>query len=310
MKIEKPKIVKRPWGVEEWLINQDYCAKRLIIKKGEIIRYHSHKKKKETFFIDKGEVRMKLNSEEKTLKTGDIVQIPPGKRHKVLALKNSVILEASTHHEDSDSYFHSAIFLDRDGVINKDLGAEKFKRKKRFDIDDREIYLKNFNKFEWEDKALEGLKQLSQMDFRLVVVTNQAGIARGFQTEKEVKEIHFKLQEDLKKHGVDIEKIYMCPHDEGRGRGKYKRRCECHKPRPGFLYRAGQELDIELSESFIVGDKIQDIMAGNLAGCKTILVRTGWGGRSLERELLSIDLQPDYEVDNLLDLAKLLKRTF
>lgn len=310
MKIQRPKVVERAWGVEEWIANGAYCAKRLIIPNGQIIRFHSHKKKHETFYVDSGSVKLGLDSEQKVLKKGDIVEVPAGYRHKVMALKDSVIIEASTHHEDADSYFHSAIFLDRDGVINKDLGAEIYKKDGTFDLFDKDIYLRRPEDIVFEENAIEGMKRLIQMEFRLIIVTNQAGIGRGLLTEAEVDSVHEAMLKILSENGIEIEKVYMCPHDEGEGKGRLKRRCENHKPRPGFLYNARQDLDIDLSESFMVGDKLQDVMAGNLAGCRAVLMDTGWGGHCLEDETMAISMKPDFVAKDLLELAETLAKTF
>lgn len=105
MEIGNVKQVKKEWGLEIWMANTSlYCGKKLILKKGKRVSLHKHKNKDETFYIDKGKLLMEIGSDVKVLKIGDVVRIKPGVLHRFTGLKDSVIIEISTHHEDDDTY--------------------------------------------------------------------------------------------------------------------------------------------------------------------------------------------------------------
>jgi len=143
------------------------------------------------------------------------------------------------------------VFLDRDGVINQ----------KPPDDD----YVKNWSEFHFLSGAIEALSLLTQKGYDIYVVTNQRGVARGMMREHDLKAIHDKLKKELMKHGAKIKQIYYCPH--GRDNG-----CECRKPKPGLLFRAASEHNINLTKAIFIGDDERDLQAGNAAGCKTVLV--------------------------------------
>jgi D-glycero-D-manno-heptose 1,7-bisphosphate phosphatase len=143
------------------------------------------------------------------------------------------------------------VFLDRDGVINR----------KPADGD----YVKNWSEFNFLPGAIEALTLLAQKGYDIYIITNQRGIARGFMHEHDLTAIHGKLEEELEKHGAKIKQIYYCPH--GRDDG-----CECRKPKPGMLFRAASEHNINLTKAIFIGDNGSDLQAGSAAGCKTVLV--------------------------------------
>ena len=156
------------------------------------------------------------------------------------------------------------VFLDRDGVICE----EKNLLYKKEDL-------------ELIPRSAEAIKLLNENGYKVVVVTNQPVVARGLCTEEELLKINSYLDELLAKEGAHIDRTYYCPHHPIKGDNpKYTRDCECRKPKPGMLFSAMKDFGLEsLAESYIVGDTIGDIRAGDLAGCKTILVRTGHGGK-------------------------------
>lgn len=151
-----------------------------------------------------------------------------------------------------------AVFLDRDGTINIDRG-----------------YVYKTEDFEFLDKAVEGLKILSDLGYVLIVVTNQSGIARGYYTEEDVENLNRFMNDRLKEHGIEIKKCYYCPHHAEKGIGKYKVDCNCRKPNPGMIFEGIKEFDIDPQNSYIVGDKISDAEAGMKAGLKGVVVQTG-----------------------------------
>ncbi len=119
------------------------------------------------------------------------------------------------------------------------------------------------------------LRELQNAGFRLVVITNQAGIARGYLTEADLQHMHAYLRSELAKSGVLLDAIYYCPHHIEGVVKELARSCACRKPRPGMLLQAAADLDLDLERSWFVGDILDDIEAGNRAGCRTILVDLG-----------------------------------
>jgi D-glycero-D-manno-heptose 1,7-bisphosphate phosphatase len=147
-----------------------------------------------------------------------------------------------------------AVFLDRDGVICKN----------------RADYVKSWDEFLFLPGAKQGIATLSKLNIPIVVVTNQSAIGRGIMSAEEVAKIHRGMTAEIAAAGGRIDKILFCPHrpDEG---------CNCRKPEPGMLLQAAQELNIDLQRSFMVGDALTDLMAGQRVGCFNFLVMTGRG---------------------------------
>ena len=181
-----------------------------------------------------------------------------------------------------------AVFLDRDGTINEEVH-----------------YLSEPGQFRLLDGAAEAIRLLNRAGFKVVVFTNQSGIARGYFSEKRLQEIHALMVELLRARQAHLDAIYWCPHHPTAGRGVYKTACQCRKPRPGMLKKAARELEIDLGRSFTVGDKISDLEAGRAAGCRNILVRTGYGLTAFaehsggEKE----PFRPDHIADDILAAA-------
>ncbi|MBU0980350.1 MAG: HAD family hydrolase [Nanoarchaeota archaeon] len=178
------------------------------------------------------------------------------------------------------------VFLDRDGTIIEDKG---FLSKK-----EEIMFLPN---------SIGGLKMLASLGLKLVIITTQSGIARGYFTEEDLHKLNEHLLAELKKHGIEIDRIYYCPHHPVHGKGKYKKKCRCRKPDTGMIEQAQQELDIDLAKSYLIGDKSIDIQMGMNAGVKTILVKTGYAGK----EEGFTEVEPDYVVEDLLEAAKIVK---
>ncbi|MBE9529221.1 MAG: D-glycero-beta-D-manno-heptose 1,7-bisphosphate 7-phosphatase [Proteobacteria bacterium] len=159
-----------------------------------------------------------------------------------------------------------AIFLDRDGVINR-----------KAESDD---YVKSWNEFVFLPRAVEALALLGRTDYLLFVVTNQRGIARGLMSEGDLCDIHDNMSRQLQQAGARIDSIFHCPHEKAE-------RCGCRKPEPGMLLEASRQFDVDLKESCIVGDSLSDIEAGVNAGCKELILV----GNSLEQEIDTIEAQ-------------------
>lgn len=155
-----------------------------------------------------------------------------------------------------------AVFLDRDGTIN----VEK-------------AYLHRIEDFEFIPGVPETIRRLNNAGLLVIVVTNQSGVARGYYDEQAVAALHEHIQAQLADCGARIDAFYHCPHHPVEGVGKYRIECDCRKGSPGMLLQAAREHAIDLSSSFIIGDKLADIEAGAAAGCTPILVRTGYGSK-------------------------------
>lgn len=158
-----------------------------------------------------------------------------------------------------------AVFLDRDGTIN----VEK-------------DYLHRIEDFEFIPGAPEAIKKLKDAGFLVIVVTNQSGVGRGYYTLQDVERLHEHIQKKLSEAGTSIDAFYVCPHHPTKGVGEYKKDCDCRKGSPGMLLKAAREFDIDLSRSYMVGDKEADVEAGENAGCRSIMVLTGYGGEAAE----------------------------
>lgn len=159
--------------------------------------------------------------------------------------------------QDAENFLKpkKAVFLDRDGVINKKAPEHD--------------YIKNWSSFEFLPGVAKAISELNK-NFLVVIVSNQRGIARGLMTVNDLEYIHNKMQLELIKNGAKIDKIYFCPHD-------VKDNCECRKPKPGMLFMAASDLNIDLPKSYMIGDAESDIKAGQAAECKTILVDSKTG---------------------------------
>ena len=156
-----------------------------------------------------------------------------------------------------------AIFLDRDGTLN----VEK-------------DYLYKIEDFEFIPGAEKAIRQLKEAGFLVVVVTNQSGIGRGYYEQGDVIRLHEYIQEELRRLNTEIDAFYFCPHHPEKGMGEYRKACNCRKGAPGMLLQAATEHNIDLQRSYMIGDKLADIEAGEAAGCNTILVSTGYGART------------------------------
>lgn len=177
----------------------------------------------------------------------------PERFHQVEAdYRNGVVQAKNLHNKQK------AIFLDRDGTINKYVG-----------------FLRNIDDFELIEGVSEAIKKINQSGYLAIVVTNQPVIARGEVTWEELHEIHRKMETLLGKDGAYIDGIYICPHHPDKGfegeRPEYKIDCDCRKPKPGMLFQAANDFNIDLSQSFMIGDSERDVEAGGAAVVKDSL---------------------------------------
>jgi len=148
-----------------------------------------------------------------------------------------------------------AVFFDRDGTLIEDAG-----------------YLSSPEEVEVLPGAAEAVRRLNQAGFLVVVVSNQSGVARGMFTTDDVERVNERIRQLLDAEGARVDAFYYCPHLPTGTAPAYAKDCECRKPKPGMLYEAAQDLDIDLTESFMVGDALRDVQAGRAAQCQTIFV--------------------------------------
>jgi D-glycero-D-manno-heptose 1,7-bisphosphate phosphatase len=156
------------------------------------------------------------------------------------------------------SCMNRAIFIDKDGTLVHDVP-----------------YNVNPDLITYQEGAFSALKRLKEQGYLLIIVSNQSGIARGFFTEEEIVKVKNRIDNDLRLVGVTLDAFYFCPHHPCGIVDKYGVVCECRKPEPGMLIQAASEFDIDLSKSWMIGDILNDVEAGNRAGCKTILLNNG-----------------------------------
>jgi D-glycero-D-manno-heptose 1,7-bisphosphate phosphatase len=173
------------------------------------------------------------------------------------------------------------ILLDRDGVINQDS----------------EEFIKSPEEWLPIESSLQAIALLNQHDYKIVVITNQSGLARGLFDEKILNAIHQKMRDEVAKVGGEIEAIYFCPHQAAD-------LCECRKPKAGLLLKFAADYNVDLSEIAFIGDSLRDIQASQNAGATPILVKTGNGSKTLQQN-------PELSLltfENLYDAAKFITR--
>ncbi len=150
-------------------------------------------------------------------------------------------------------------FLDRDGVINREVS-----------------YLHRIEDFNYTERCIDGLRNLIALGFEIVVVTNQAGIARGYYTELDYQNLTDFYRSDLASQGIELLDILHCPHHPDGNVEQYRKKCDCRKPQPEMIFRAAEIYSISLEESVLIGDKVSDAQAGERAGVgRVILVESG-----------------------------------
>lgn len=172
------------------------------------------------------------------------------------------------------------VFLDRDGVINKDSPA----------------YIKSWAEFEFLPGSLEAIRKLTLSGFEIIIITNQSAINRKIITIDQLEYMHTRLNEAVESNGGKIKDIFFCPHTP-------EEVCICRKPKPGLIYRARQKYQIDLGRSAMVGDSAKDVACAKNAGCRyAILVKTG-NGMKAENRLTEKAVYPDFVAQDLLDAA-------
>jgi D-glycero-D-manno-heptose 1,7-bisphosphate phosphatase len=183
----------------------------------------------------------------------------------------------------------SAVFLDRDGTLLEEAG-----------------YLDRLERLVFFPYAIDAVRLLNRAGFPVVVVTNQAGIARGIFKESFVAAAHQHISDRLAAAGARVDAFYYCPHHPEAVVEEFRQVCDCRKPQPGMLTRAAADLDLALDRSFVVGDRWHDLEAGQRVGARTLLVRTGYG--RTEEAAPQAHVQPSAIVDNVIDAVSWILR--
>ena len=182
------------------------------------------------------------------------------------------------------------VFLDRDGTLNEDPGY----------LGDPDIV----NLYPETGKALSLLK--NELKFKLIVISNQSGIARGLITKEKVNAVNSKLNELLLKDNVQIDAFYYCPYHPD---FSSEEECLCRKPSPELVFKSAKDFNIDLSKSYFIGDAVSDIECGINANLKTILVKTGYGEESFSI-LQKLNKIPTFVAENIMDASKFINKDF
>lgn len=175
------------------------------------------------------------------------------------------------------------VFLDRDGTINEEID-----------------FLRTPDDLRLIPGAGAAIRSLNERHLVTCVISNQSGVARGFLTEADLLPIHERLEQELGRDNARLDRIYYCPHHPTEGRPPYNIACECRKPKTGMLRKGAEEFGFDLKRSFVVGDRIVDVQAGQAVGATTILVLTGYGKTAAE-ECSTEGVRPDRTATSIVE---------
>ena len=175
-----------------------------------------------------------------------------------------------------------AVFLDRDGTVADEVG-----------------YVNHASRIRLLSGSAEAVKRIREAGFLAVVVTNQAGVARDYFEEFVVHQANRRLVELLEREGAALDGIYYCPHHPREGAPPYRQDCQCRKPRPGMLLQAAEDLGIDLTRSYMVGDGVVDVGAARAAGVLPVMVLTGYGRGHLEHRRSRWTVEPEHIAEDL-----------
>jgi len=180
-----------------------------------------------------------------------------------------------------------AIFIDRDGTINEQMG-----------------YINHLSRFNILPGVPEAIKLLNENNYLVIVVTNQSGIARGYFPVSLVEEIHAYMRNTLKKEGAEIDAIFFCPHYPRSRLKEYAIECDCRKPNTGMIRQALDKFDIDLTQSYMIGDHYTDLEFAHNGNLKSIMVKTGYGLGEVDYILPNFPHKPVYVAEDLLEAVK------
>ncbi|MGH9966633.1 MAG: D-glycero-alpha-D-manno-heptose-1,7-bisphosphate 7-phosphatase [Pyrinomonadaceae bacterium] len=182
-----------------------------------------------------------------------------------------------------------AVFIDRDGTISEEVG-----------------YINHPSRFRLFPYAPAAIKLLNDNGWLAIVITNQAGVARGYFSEEMIHTVHQQLKQDLESNDARLDAIYYCAHHPSVGEPPYRLDCNCRKPRPGLIQRAAEDFDIDLDASWMVGDRYSDIELARNARVNSAFVMSGYGRGEWEHQRQNWEHQPHVLAEHLLDAVKMI----
>jgi D-glycero-D-manno-heptose 1,7-bisphosphate phosphatase len=180
-----------------------------------------------------------------------------------------------------------AIFMDRDGTVSDEVG-----------------YLNHVSRLRVFPWAARAIRTVNESPLLAILVTNQAGVARGYFKEEMIGAVHDRLVEELERDGARLDAIYYCPHHPTAGEPPYRQDCRCRKPRPGLLLQAAEEHALDLARSYVIGDKYTDVQLAHAVGASAVLVLTGYGRGEYEYERQKWPREPEHVAETLLDAVE------
>jgi len=180
-----------------------------------------------------------------------------------------------------------AVFIDRDGTINEQMG-----------------YINHISRFVLLPGSAEAIRLFNENGYLVVVVSNQSGVGRGYFPLELVNEVHDRMKTLLAGEGARVDGIFFCPHYPGGKLPEYSVSCECRKPGTGLIKMACESFDIDLENSYVIGDRSTDVELARNAGARGILVKTGYGRGDLEYVFPGLPFRPLHTADDLLEAAR------
>jgi len=180
-----------------------------------------------------------------------------------------------------------AAFIDRDGTLTEEVG-----------------YVNHPKRLQLLPRSAEAIRHLNAAGIAAVVVTNQAGVARGYFSEDVLQATNAALVKQLKRAGASLDGVYVCPHHPTEGQPPFRAQCECRKPKPGLMLRAATELGLDLAASTVIGDRPSDLATAQAVGAKGVLVLTGYGLGEWEYRRETFTVMPDHVAADLFDAVE------
>lgn len=185
-----------------------------------------------------------------------------------------------------------AVFIDRDGTISEEVG-----------------YINHPSRFRVFPYAARAIKLLNDQGWLAIVITNQAGVARGYFSESMIETVHDNLRQELSDEGARVDAIYYCAHHPTVGEPPYRQECDCRKPKPGLITRASKDLEVALEQSWMIGDRYGDVELARNAGVRSALVLSGYGRGEWENQRSLWKHQPDLVAENLFEAVESILRS-
>lgn len=180
-----------------------------------------------------------------------------------------------------------AVFIDRDGTISEEVG-----------------YVNHPSRFRVFPYSAEAIRILNETGWLAIVITNQAGVARGYFAEDVIVKIHDQLTRDLENGSARLDAIYYCAHHPSVGEPPYRLDCDCRKPRPGLIQQAARDFEIDLASSWMAGDRYSDVELARNAGLRSAFLLSGYGRGEWEYQSQNWKHQPDLVCENLLEAVR------